>query len=170
LKRHHSIWSFLLLLSIVSVSCSKQNTVDHSISDINERLDNFLSLELKDKQFPGVQYVVFNKDKILYDFAGGYAKVAARKKMTANSLLNVFSTTKVVTAIAVLQLAQQEKLKLSDKAIKYFPALPYKEVTISQILSQSSGIPNALLGNFYIHWFNEHENFDRDAGLLAALK
>ena len=168
MKRQHILLSFFLLLTLVS--CSKNNSIDRRISNINDRLDSFLTLELKDNQFPGVQYVVFNKDKVLYEFAGGYAKVEENEKMTANSLLNVFSTTKVVTAIAVLQLAQQGKLALTDKAAKYFPELPYKEVTIAQILSQSAGIPNALLGNFYIHWFSEHESFDRDAGLLSALK
>lgn len=168
MRRHHILLSFFLLFTLAS--CSKNNAIDHSIANIDKRIDNFLSIELKDNQFPGVQYVVFNKDEILYEFAGGYAKVDAKEKMTSNTLLNVFSTTKVVTAIAVLQLAQQGKLALTDKAAKYFPELPYKDVTIAQILSQSSGIPNALLGNFYIHWFSEHKRFDRDAGLLSALK
>lgn len=168
MKRLHIVLSFFLLF--VLTSCSEDNRIDHRIPEIEKRLDNFLSLELEDKQFPGVQYVVFNRDEVLYEFAGGYAKVAAKEKMTANSLLNVYSTTKVVTAIAVLQLAQQGKLKLSDTAVKYFPELPYKDVTIAQILSQSSGIPNALLGNFYIHWASEHQNFNREAVLLSALK
>jgi CubicO group peptidase (beta-lactamase class C family) len=48
--------------------------------------------------------------------------------------------------------------------------LPYKNVTISQVLSQSSGIPNALLGNFYIHWLSEHKDYNRDLSLNKALE
>ena len=168
MKIHNVLFSFFILL-VVS-SCSNSNVVDKSISDINERLDHYLELELQDNQFPGIQYVVFDKDKILYEYAGGYAKVEAREKMNSNSLLNVFSTTKVITAIALLQLAQEGKIELSDKVVKYFPQLPYKDVTIMQVLSHSSGITNALLGNFYIHWAEEHNDYDRDANLLSVLK
>ena len=168
MKLHLIILSVCTLL--ITSACSENIEIDHSISNINERLDKFLGLELSDHQFPGIQYVVFNKDKIIYEYSGGYAKVAAKEKMTSDSVINVFSTTKVVTAIAVLQLAQEQKILLSDKVIKYIPTLPYKKVTISQVLSQSSGIPNALLGNFYIHWLSEHENYNRDISLNTALE
>lgn len=168
MKLHNILYSTFVLLIITS--CSSNNTVDRSIPNINERVNHYLDLELKEHQFPGIQYVVFNKDKILYEYAGGYAKVAAKEKMTSDSVLNVFSTTKVITAIALLQLAQEGKLELSDKVVKYFPELPYKEVTIKQVLSHSSGITNALLGNFYIHWLHEHDSYDRDAELLSVLK
>lgn len=167
MKAHKILYYFFVLL--VATSCSN-NVVDKSISNITERLDHYLELELKDNQFPGIQYVVFDKDKILYEFSGGYAKVDAKEKMTPTSILNVFSTTKVITAIAILQLAQDGKISLNDKAVKYFPELPYKNITIMQILSHSSGITNALLGNFYIHWAEQHQNYDRDTELLSVLK
>ena len=165
----HNIICFIFIMLFVS-SCSNNNVTDKSISNINKRLDNYFELELQDNQFPGIQYVVFDKDKILYEYAGGYARVDAKEKMTPTSILNVFSTTKVITAIALLQLAQDGKITLNDKAVKYFPQLPYKNVTVIQILSHSSGITNALLGNFYIHWATEHENYDRNAELLLALE
>ncbi len=168
MKAHNVFLSVFVLLIITS--CSNNNVIDKSITNLNDRLDNYFESELKDNQFPGVQYVVFNKDKILYEYAGGYAKVEAKEKMKRGSVLNVFSTTKVITAIAILQLAEEGKIILTDKAVKYFPDLPYKEVTVMQVLSHSSGITNALLGNFYIHWAKEHNSYDRDAELLSVLK
>lgn len=168
MKVHNVFLSVFVLLIIIS--CSNNNVIDKSITNLNDRLDNYLESELKDNQFPGIQYVVFNKDKILYEYAGGYAKVEAKEKIKSNSVLNVFSTTKVITAIAILQLAQDGKITLTDKAVKYFPELPYKNITVMQVLSHSSGITNALLGNFFIHWAEEHDNYDRNAELLSALK
>ena len=168
MKLHSVIFSIFILL--ITSACSENIEVNHSISNVNERLDNFLDLELAENEFPGIQYVVFNKDKIIYEYSGGYAKVAAKEKMTSNSVLNVYSTTKVITAIAILQLAQEQKLLLTDNVVKYIPTLPYKNVTISQVLSQSSGIPNALLGNFYIHWLSEHKDYNRDLSLNKALE
>lgn len=161
---------FVVFISQYLASCSNSVVVDKSISDINKRLDNYLELAYQNNQFPGIQYIVFNKDKVLYEYSGGYAKIDAKEKMTPNSVLNVFSTTKVITGIAILQLAQQGKLSVYDKVAKYFPDLPYKDITIIQVLSHSSGITNALLGNFYVHWVNEHKNYDRDAELLSVLK
>jgi len=168
LKLPNILFSIVIFFAVFS--CSNSHVVDKSITDINKRLDNYLELEFQDNQFPGVQYVVFNKDKILYEYAGGYAKVKAKQEMKSNSVLNVFSTTKVITAIALLQLAQDGKVSLSDKVIKYFPEIPYKDITLMQVLSHSSGINNALLGNFYIHWESEHKGYDRDAELLSVLK
>lgn len=167
LNPRHVLFYLAILLNIIS--CSSSNEIDKNISDINQRLEHYLDSELEDEQFPGIQYVVFNKDKILFEYAGGFAKVAKKEKMTRDSVLNVFSTTKVITAIAILQLAGQGKLALTDKVVKYFPGLPYKNITILQVLSHSSGITNALLGNFYIHWADQHEKYDRDTELLAAL-
>ena len=168
LKVHNILFGLFVLLLVAS--CSKNNVIDKSILNIDARLDKYLELELKDNKFPGIQYVVFNKDKILYEYAGGYAKVKAKEKMKKDSVLNVFSTTKVITAIALLQLAEKGEISLSDKVVKYFPEVPYKNITIMQVLSHSSGINNALLGNFYIHWKEEHEGYDRDAELLSVLK
>ena len=168
MKLQSIILSIFILL--ITSSCSENIEINHSISNINKRLDNFLDLQLSENQSPGIQYVVFDKDKIIYQYSGGYAKVAAKEKMTSNSVLNVFSTTKVVTAIAILQLAQEQQLLLTDKVIKYIPTLPYKNVTISQVLSQSSGIPNVLLGNFYVHWLSEHDSYNSDLSLNSALE
>lgn len=165
----HKVLFFVFILLIVT-SCSNNNVVDKNILNVNSRLDNYIELELKDSKFPGIQYVVFNKDKIIYEYAGGYAKVKDKEEMKSNTVLNVFSTTKVITAIALLQLEEEGKLSLSDRVVKYFPEIPYKNITLMQVLSHSSGINNALLGNFYIHWEEEHTGYDRDAELLSVLK
>jgi len=167
LNLRYFLFYFAIALNITS--CSSSNEIDKSISNINQRLEHYLDSEFKDRQFPGIQYVVFNKDKIIFEYAGGFAKVAKKEKLTRDSVLNVFSTTKVITAIAILQLAEQGKISLTDEVVKYFPGLPYNNITIMQVLSHSSGITNAILGNFYIHWADQHKKYDRDAELLSAL-
>ena len=72
----HKLFYSVFILLVIS-SCSNNNIVDKSITNINDRLNKYLELELKDNQFPGIQYVVFNKDNILYEYYGGYAKVMA---------------------------------------------------------------------------------------------
>jgi CubicO group peptidase (beta-lactamase class C family) len=47
------------------------------------------------------------------------------------------------TATMILQLVEEGKLKLTDTLDKFFPQIPNaKKITIVQILSHRSGIPN----------------------------
>jgi len=89
--------------------------------------------------------------------------------MTFDNTLNTFSTTKLITAISILQLMEKGKLKLDDKVSLYIENIPYKDITIRNVLSHSSGIPNPVLGKFYIHWEDEHKTFNRDKLLNKVL-
>jgi D-alanyl-D-alanine carboxypeptidase len=153
--------AFLFLLIITS-SCRSNIEINNEIKNMNKRLDSFLNSKIERNVFPGIQYVVVNKDECIYSYAGGFADVINKKPMTFNNTLNTFSTTKLITAIAILQLIENGKLNLNDKVSLYIENIPYKEITIRNVLSHSSGIPNPVLGNFYIHWEDDHETFDRD--------
>lgn len=160
-----------LLISMIAVaSCSHNVKMNKNIVDIDERLDSFFHQHLQDSRFPGVQYVLFDSHKLLYEFSGGLARIKDEEKMLPHSLLNVFSTTKIVTAIAILQLSQEGRLSLDDQLTRYLPEMPYKEVTIRQILSHSSGIPDPFLGNFFIHWSDEHNDYKRDEVLKQVVR
>jgi D-alanyl-D-alanine carboxypeptidase len=68
-----------------------------------------------------------------------------------------------VTAVCILQLQDRGLLRLEDEARRYLEDLPYQGITLRQIASHSAGLPNPVLGNFFIHWQEQHASFDRDA-------
>lgn len=166
------IYKYFLFIPLIIfiASCSNNISIDKNISDIHKRLDNYLSKHLQEESFPGIQYVIFDSEKLQHKFSGGMAQIDTKKKMHSYSVLNVFSTTKIITAIAILQLAQDGQLSLDDKLVKHFPTIPYKNVTIRHVLSHSSGIPDPFIGNYYIHWSDEHASYDSDALLTSVLK
>ncbi|MBK7945437.1 MAG: serine hydrolase [Flavobacteriales bacterium] len=92
---------------------------------------------------PGGVVLVAQGDKILYLRALGMADVAANKPLTTNSVLRIGSVTKQFTGVAILQLAEQGKLKLTDE-IQQHVDFPKKEhpITIEHLVSHTSGIPN----------------------------
>jgi D-alanyl-D-alanine carboxypeptidase len=47
---------------------------------------------------------------ITYSFQSGLADIKNQRKTTENSTYNAYSVTKTFTALAILQLAEQEKL------------------------------------------------------------
>jgi CubicO group peptidase (beta-lactamase class C family) len=62
--------------------------------------------------------------------------------VSTNTVFNVASVSKQFTATAILKLASEGKLKLSDKVSLYFPSAPpaFTNVTIDELLAHTSGI------------------------------
>ncbi|MEW5978371.1 MAG: serine hydrolase domain-containing protein [Acidobacteriota bacterium] len=68
----------------------------------------------------------------------------------ADSVFLVASITKPVTAIALMRLVQQERVRLEDPVQKYLPEFKggqRDQVTIRQLLSHTSGLPDMLPEN-----------------------
>jgi D-alanyl-D-alanine carboxypeptidase len=157
-----SRYTFLLLSIIVISSCKSRIEIDEEIKDMNERLDSFLDNMIERNEFPGIQYIMVDSNQVIYSYASGFSDVINKKSMTFNNTMNTFSTTKLITAISILQLMEKGKLNPDDKVSLYIENIPYSDITIRNVLSHSSGIPNPVLGNFYIHWEEEHKTFNRD--------
>ena len=125
-------------------------------------IDKILTKQVEDNKTPSVQYVIFNRDKIIHKFGLGYSDIIDKRSSHESTTYNAYSVTKTFTALSVLQLAEQNKLDIEHPVIKYIPDFPYSpDITILQILSHSAGIPNPLPIN-WIHLAEEHQAFDRN--------
>lgn len=125
-----------------------------------KEIDTILSKHIKGNKTPSVQYVFFNRDTITYRFQSGLADIKNQRKTTENTTYNDYSVTKTFTALAVLQLAEQEKLDIEHPIKDYLPEFPYPaEITIKQLMSHSAGIPNPIPLR-WIHLVEEHQSFN----------
>lgn len=71
-------------------------------------------------------------------------------KNGVDSIFLIASITKPMTATGVMVLADRGELKLEDKAVKYLPEFSEgdrKEITIQQLLTHTSGMPDMLPQN-----------------------
>lgn len=71
-------------------------------------------------------------------------------KATPDSMFLLGSITKPLTAAAVMVLVDRGELRLSDAAVKYLPEFnegPRKDITIEQLLTHTSGLPDQLENN-----------------------
>ncbi|MFB9328836.1 serine hydrolase domain-containing protein [Paenibacillus aurantiacus] len=97
-------------------------------------------------KIPGLAVVVVEKDRIVYQRGFGYADLKRRIPVTANTLFELGSNTKAFTALAILQLEKQGRLRLDDDVRTYIPwlILTYQgksqPVTLRQLLHHTSGI------------------------------
>jgi D-alanyl-D-alanine carboxypeptidase len=128
----------ITLLTLALFSAVHAQTLDKA------KLDQFFDRLAEKKKAMG-SLVIAKDGKVVYSRAIGYAQVDAttNKPLTAASRFRIASITKTYTAVMILQLVEEGKLKLTDTLDKFFPEVPNaQKITILQILSHRSGIPN----------------------------
>ncbi|WP_228431913.1 serine hydrolase domain-containing protein [Chryseobacterium shigense] len=106
--------------------------------------------------------LISKNDKILYKASFGFADAAKTIHLSDEYRFHLGSITKEFSAVALLQLEEQGKLKLSDPVSKFIPQLHdwAHEVTIKDLLQYSSGIPN-------VNWKTIKNDTDIFNGLMA---
>ncbi len=118
----------------------------------------------------GIQYVLIDAQGTRFEYFGGHRDIAGRLPVTAETTFMASSSTKVLTAAAILQLEEQGKVDLDMSLSRYYPDHPYgTEVTIRQLLNQSSGIPNPLPLK-WLHRIEDHAAFNETEALQAVLR
>lgn len=72
-------------------------------------------------EMAGGALLVRKNDEVVFDGKWGWTDIAARKPITDDTIFRMASMTKVVTAVAVMKLAEQGKLSIDDPISKYLP-------------------------------------------------
>ncbi len=88
--------------------------------------------------------LVAQQGQIIYEYANGYANSKTKEPLTINSAFQLASTSKTLTAAAILLLKDEGKLALTDTLQAYFPGFPYPDITIHDLLTHRSGLGNYL--------------------------
>lgn len=88
--------------------------------------------------------LIAQKGVILYQNIFGYADLKQKESLCMNSAFQLASVSKTFTGTAALLLAQDGMLKLSDTIQQFIPSFPYHGITVEQLLSHRSGLPNYL--------------------------
>jgi len=128
----------------------------------SEKLDTLLQRIHREGKFDGA-ILVANKQGVVYKNGFG---IATLKPATLNKFTTVFyiaSLSKPFTSTLIMQLVQRGKIKLDNKLEDYLPHLKnesIRKVTIHQLLSHTSGIPDFIDGttsekNYTDQWFTQ---------------
>nr|MBA2763021.1 beta-lactamase family protein [Segetibacter sp.] len=106
------------------------------------KLDQFFD-RLAEKNKAMGSLTIAKDGNVLYTRSIGYSNINGieKKPLTAASRYRIASITKMFTAVMLLQLVEEGKLKLTDTLDKFFPQIPNaRKITIAQILAHRSGI------------------------------
>ncbi|MEO6546486.1 MAG: serine hydrolase [Ferruginibacter sp.] len=106
-------------------------------------LDSFMQAEVFVNNFNG-NVLIAKAGNIIYQKSFGYSNYNTRELLDNNSIFELASISKQFTAMGILMLEEKGKLKLSDSLRKFFPELPYSNVTIQNMLTHTSGLPDYM--------------------------
>jgi CubicO group peptidase (beta-lactamase class C family) len=111
--------------------------------DTTAALQAYLDAAHKNWNFQGSVLAAKNGD-VVFKQGIGLADVTTNAPNTPATRFLIGSVTKTFTAAAILQLEEKGKLNLNDPITKYLPEYPAKtgdRITIHQLLSHTSGVP-----------------------------
>lgn len=111
--------------------------------------DQMMTQFLVQNQLPGATLAVSRNGKVIYQKGFGYQDVDRKQPMPADALLRIASISKPITAVAILQLVEQGKLKLDDKVFEILTHQPKNEqakrdprlndITVQHCLQHTAG-------------------------------
>lgn len=141
---HHRLASLatLAILAGFAQPCTAQDfsAIDRIVADVKARTD----------MESGTAVIVVQGDRIVHEAYSGYADIAARRRIDANTVFYIASTTKPVLALAVLLAEARGDLSRHTTLQQLFPTLTFAgvdsgEITVRQLLTHTSGIDNPAL-------------------------
>jgi CubicO group peptidase (beta-lactamase class C family) len=101
-----------------------------------------LKADIERGKIPGAVIAVARRGKLVYFEAFGYRDKAAGVPMTTDTIFNIASMTKPMTAVAALMLTEQGRLPIDDQLANYFPK--FAEMRVAVMDAERQNILNTV--------------------------
>lgn len=138
------IWFFSPLPCLAQSNSTPQTRLNYP-QELAAFLDNFFQQEMPKEHVPGAAVVLVKDGKILFSKGYGYADLENKIPVIPDkTLFRVGSISKLFTATAIMQLAEQNKLKLDDDVNNYLKHFQIentykKPITFAHLLTHTDG-------------------------------
>ena len=133
---------FLGFLGLGLVSCQKDRWTANSLEELESKLEK----EFNRNNLSSIAYCIVKNDELIYANAMGLADKANNKPATENTRYLIASVSKTVTALALMQLVEQNLIGLDDDVANFLPFalrnhhFPNRPITYRMLLSHYSSI------------------------------
>jgi len=120
--------------------------------DISQKIAELAKANADLEMFSGTLLVAQN-GAVIYEAAFGEANKDHHVPNKLETRFNIGSIGKTITAVAIMQLVQEGKLKLSETLGKFYPECPFPEkdsITIYNMLTHTSGLGDYLEHKDYL--------------------
>lgn len=131
-------------------------------------------------ELPQALVLIEQNDKPLVEIQTGYCDIASKTPISRDAIFRLYSMSKPITTVAVLQLAEQGKLSLDDPVATYLPELAdlrawdgsstqppetvpaRRPVSILDLLTHTSGITYEFMGDTPVHRYYRANGVGRE--------
>ena len=152
------IFASLILFFLISSQLGA-NSLD--LAD-KQRITNHFNKYVDNGSLPNISILIKKDNKEILRHTHGYADIEKGISVNRKTVYRIYSMTKPVTGVAIMQLIENGKLRLNDKVSKYIPAFkdtkvinlefqdyvlkPKREITIRDLLTHTSGLTYSWAG------------------------
>jgi len=170
-----------LINSLVCATTFSQTKINLDSSEV------FIENYMTDNHVPGLVATVVKGDKVIWSMASGYADLENNIPMSLNSIMNIGSISKTITATAILQLWEKGLIDLNTDINKYLPIsirnpdFPDEPITVHQILTHTSSIkdgpayfksyacgdPKVTLKHWITNYFNPNGEYSSEENFFS---
>lgn len=162
-----------MLRTILFLACLGATTAvaasDAVTTDQAKRIAADVTAILHDSAAPGAAIAIAKGGRIVYSHAYGLRDREQGLPAAVGTHYEIGSITKQFTAAAILQLQEAGKLRIDDKVAAYLPGAPHAaEVTLRQLLSHTSGLPEYLDAMDADHTIDKPATFDQLMAHIAG--
>ncbi len=124
-----------------------------------EKIDRLIEAKRHQAAIPGISLAIAVDGQLTFSKGYGWSDLENSVPATAETVYRTASIAKPMTAVAVLQLAEQGKIDLDAEIQDYCPAFPAKQwpVTVRQLLAHLGGVRHYQSGqeaNGTQHYFS----------------
>lgn len=152
---------FVSQLNAVALQTAKPESQGYSSQRL-ERLHTGIQAFMNDGRYAGAVTLIARNGKVVDQHTYGYQDLASKTPMKMDSIFRIFSMTKGITSVCILQLYEEGKLDLNDPVSKFIPEMAQMKVyaggttenpvledqehvmTVRELLTHTSGIPYAF--------------------------
>ncbi|HXC57316.1 MAG TPA: serine hydrolase domain-containing protein [Rhizomicrobium sp.] len=118
--------------------------VDGFCDDRFARLRAAFAANFAERAERGGAVAIWHRGALVVDLWGGWSDVARTAPWQRDTIVNFFSVSKALCAIACMRLVDEARLDLDQPVARYWPAFAAggkQDVTVRQMLSHQAGLP-----------------------------
>ncbi|MFI3282919.1 MAG: serine hydrolase domain-containing protein [Rikenellaceae bacterium] len=151
-SRPQSHASELAEASTPSLKISINSLITNDMSDLEQtkRFDKDIEAFMRRWEFTGASFALMRNDSLIYAKGYGFADKESSIECEVNHVFRIASASKLITATAIMKLAEEGKLSLTDQVFgeegilcdSIFLDLKYsnlKQITVDHLLRHTSG-------------------------------
>ena len=157
-----SIVCAAVLIFLTMVGCAGISGEAKSIDTVNQQpgmaaLTDIINAEMKTKKIAGLSIAVANSERVLWTEGFGTARREKKILFTDETISNIGSVSKLITATAIMRLVEMNAIDLDAPVSTYIPEFnpgglttTDSPITVRMLLNHESGLESDAFRDFFL--------------------